>query len=106
VCRSIHDGTDDPNSRCSTLQFVCVPACLCACLHVCARCKDHGLIPPTSCLPCRFLAKTEGLHKTTIGENLGEREEVALKVMHAYVDNMAFEDHDFDDAIRGFLQVG
>lgn len=48
----------------------------------------------------KFLAKTQGLNKTMIGEYLGEREEVCLKVMHAYVDAMDFASMDFDAAIR------
>lgn len=48
----------------------------------------------------KFLAKTQGLNKTMIGEYLGEREEVCLKVMHAYVDAMDFAGMDFDAAIR------
>jgi brefeldin A-inhibited guanine nucleotide-exchange protein len=48
----------------------------------------------------KFLAKTEGLNKTMIGEYLGEREEVCLRVMHAYVDAMDFTNMDFDAAIR------
>ena len=48
----------------------------------------------------KFLAKTAGLNKTMIGEYLGEREEMCLKVMHAYVDAMDFEGQEFDVAIR------
>lgn len=53
-----------------------------------------------------FLAKTEGLDKVLIGDYLGEREDMNLKVMHAYVDAMQFEAMEFDTAIRTFLQVG
>ncbi len=48
----------------------------------------------------RFLAKTQGLNKTMIGEYLGEREDTCLKVMHAYVDAMDFSGAAFDQAIR------
>lgn len=48
----------------------------------------------------KFLAKTNGLEKAVIGEYLGEREETALAVMHAYVDAMDFVNIDFDSAIR------
>lgn len=48
----------------------------------------------------KFLAKTSGLEKAVIGEYLGEREETALAVMHAYVDAMDFADLAFDEAIR------
>lgn len=51
----------------------------------------------------QFLARTEGLDKTLIGDYLGEREDVNLKVMHAYVDAMDFLDMEFDQAIRHFL---
>eukprot|EP00879_Flechtneria_rotunda_P009955 GHRR01010411.1.p1 GENE.GHRR01010411.1~~GHRR01010411.1.p1 ORF type:complete len:1258 (+),score=566.72 GHRR01010411.1:286-4059(+) len=51
-----------------------------------------------------FLAKTEGLDKTLIGDYLGEREDFNLKVMHAYVDALDFIDMEFDTAIRRFLQ--
>lgn len=45
-----------------------------------------------------------GLDKTSIGEYLGEAEESALKVMHAYVDALDFTGMVFDDGIRYFLQ--
>jgi Sec7 domain len=48
----------------------------------------------------QFLTKTSGLEKSVIGEYLGEREDMALKVMHAYVDAMDFTGLDFDAAIR------
>lgn len=48
----------------------------------------------------KFLAKTTGLNKTMVGEYLGEREDMCLKVMHAYVDAMNFADMQFDEAIR------
>jgi hypothetical protein len=52
-----------------------------------------------------FLAKTEGLDKTLIGDYLGEREDFNLKVMHAFVDALDFSLLEFDTAIRTFLQV-
>ena len=48
----------------------------------------------------RFLAKTQGLNKTMIGEYLGEREDTCLRVMHAFVDAMDFSGAAFDQAIR------
>ncbi|KOM47940.1 hypothetical protein LR48_Vigan07g164400 [Vigna angularis] len=51
-----------------------------------------------------FLKEASGLNKTMIGDYLGEREELALKVMHAYVDSFNFQDMEFDEAIRVFLQ--
>ncbi|TYH94023.1 hypothetical protein ES332_A12G013100v1 [Gossypium tomentosum] len=52
-----------------------------------------------------FLKKnTTGLNETMIGDYLGEREEFALKVMHAYVDSFNFKSMDFGEAIRFFLR--
>ncbi|KAK3285829.1 hypothetical protein CYMTET_6580 [Cymbomonas tetramitiformis] len=50
-----------------------------------------------------FLKTTSSLDRTAIGDFLGEREELSLKVMHAYVDGMAFSGQTFDEAIRSFL---
>ncbi|PPR97430.1 hypothetical protein GOBAR_AA23234 [Gossypium barbadense] len=51
-----------------------------------------------------FLKKnTSGLNETMIGDYLGEREEFALRVMHAYVDSFNFKSIDFGEAIRFFL---
>ncbi|GFP82279.1 brefeldin a-inhibited guanine nucleotide-exchange protein 2 [Phtheirospermum japonicum] len=51
-----------------------------------------------------FLKSASGLNKTLIGDYLGEREDLSLKVMHAYVDSFDFEGAEFDEAIRIFLQ--
>ncbi|XP_076951950.1 brefeldin A-inhibited guanine nucleotide-exchange protein 2-like [Bidens hawaiensis] len=51
-----------------------------------------------------FLKNASGLNKTLIGDYLGEREDLSLKVMHAYVDSFDFEGMDFDEAIRSFLR--
>ncbi|KAL3649473.1 Brefeldin A-inhibited guanine nucleotide-exchange protein 2 [Castilleja foliolosa] len=51
-----------------------------------------------------FLKSASGLNKTLIGDYLGEREDLSLKVMHAYVDSFDFEGMEFDEAIRIFLQ--
>eukprot|EP00268_Persea_americana_P056052 TRINITY_DN6568_c0_g1_i4.p1 TRINITY_DN6568_c0_g1~~TRINITY_DN6568_c0_g1_i4.p1 ORF type:complete len:872 (-),score=153.33 TRINITY_DN6568_c0_g1_i4:307-2922(-) len=51
-----------------------------------------------------FLKTASGLNKTMIGDYLGEREGVSLKVMHAYVDSFDFQGMEFDEAIRAFLQ--
>ncbi|MBV97531.1 Cytohesin-2, partial [Eschrichtius robustus] len=40
----------------------------------------------------RFLYKGEGLNKTAIGDYLGEREELNLAVLHAFVDLHEFTD--------------
>ncbi|MED6170939.1 Brefeldin A-inhibited guanine nucleotide-exchange protein 2 [Stylosanthes scabra] len=50
-----------------------------------------------------FLKDASGLNKTLIGDFLGEREELSLKVMHAYVDSFDFQGMEFDEAIRAFL---
>lgn len=51
-----------------------------------------------------FLRSASGLNKTLIGDYLGEREELPLKVMHAYADSFDFQGMEFDEAIRTFLQ--
>ncbi|PIN23786.1 Guanine nucleotide exchange factor [Handroanthus impetiginosus] len=51
-----------------------------------------------------FLKNASGLNKTLIGDYLGEREDLSLKVMHAYVDSFDFQGMEFDEAIRVFLQ--
>ncbi|XVF33483.1 hypothetical protein REPUB_Repub17cG0172300 [Reevesia pubescens] len=51
-----------------------------------------------------FLKNASGLNKTLIGDYLGEREDLSLKVMHAYVDSFDFQRMEFDEAIRAFLQ--
>ncbi|MFS7925590.1 putative Sec7 domain, armadillo-like helical, sec7 domain superfamily protein [Helianthus anomalus] len=51
-----------------------------------------------------FLKSVSGLNKTMIGDYLGEREDLSLKVMHAYVDSFDFQDMEFDEAIRTFLR--
>ncbi|PON48350.1 Coatomer beta subunit [Parasponia andersonii] len=51
-----------------------------------------------------FLKNASDLNKTLIGDYLGEREELSLKVMHAYVDSFDFQGMEFDEAIRAFLQ--
>uniref|UniRef100_A0A1J3GVQ6 Brefeldin A-inhibited guanine nucleotide-exchange protein 4 n=1 Tax=Noccaea caerulescens TaxID=107243 RepID=A0A1J3GVQ6_NOCCA len=50
-----------------------------------------------------LMKKTAGLNGSVIGDYLGEREELPLKVMHAYVDSFNFEKKDFVEAIRFFL---
>nr|GMC84791.1 brefeldin A-inhibited guanine nucleotide-exchange protein 2-like [Ipomoea batatas] len=50
-----------------------------------------------------FLKNTLGLNKTSIGDYLGEKEDLSLKVMHAYVDSFDFHSVEFDEAIRAFL---
>ncbi|KAL7606603.1 hypothetical protein Lser_V15G15902 [Lactuca serriola] len=50
-----------------------------------------------------FLKNASGLNKSLIGDYLGERENLPLKVMHAYVDSFDFHGMEFDEAIRVFL---
>ncbi|KAH7427467.1 hypothetical protein KP509_10G045100 [Ceratopteris richardii] len=50
-----------------------------------------------------FLKNTSGLDKGMIGDYLGENEDLALKVMHAYVDSFNFQGMEFDEAIRTLL---
>ncbi|KAL6452793.1 SEC7 Protein transport protein SEC7 [Candida maltosa Xu316] len=52
----------------------------------------------------RFLLDTDGLDKQVIGEYLGEGDEKNIAIMHAFVDEMEFENADFVDAMRRFLQ--
>ncbi|ONK80046.1 uncharacterized protein A4U43_C01F13190 [Asparagus officinalis] len=51
-----------------------------------------------------FLRNASGLNKMMVGDYLGEREDLSLKVMRAYVDSFDFQDMEFDEAIRTFLQ--
>ncbi|KAL5792560.1 hypothetical protein ACOSP7_001154 [Xanthoceras sorbifolium] len=51
-----------------------------------------------------FLKDASDLNKSLIGDYLGEREDLSLKVMHAYVDSFDFQGMEFDEAIRAFLQ--
>ena len=51
-----------------------------------------------------FLKDALGLNKTLVGDYLGEREDLSLKVMHAYVDSFDFQGMEFDEAIRAFLR--
>ncbi|KAK9051458.1 hypothetical protein SSX86_028085 [Deinandra increscens subsp. villosa] len=51
-----------------------------------------------------FLKNASDLNKTLIGDYLGEREDLPLKVMHAYVDSFDFHGMEFDEAIRVFLR--
>ncbi|KAF6160227.1 hypothetical protein GIB67_018996 [Kingdonia uniflora] len=51
-----------------------------------------------------FLKNVSGLNKTVVGDYLGERDDLPLKVMHAYVDSFDFQGMELDEAIRTFLQ--
>lgn len=77
-----------------------------ACLLVAHALQTEEMLERSPEAVAVFLAKTEGLDKTLIGDYLGEREDFNLKVMHAYVDSLDFTELEFDSAIRKFLQVG
>lgn len=51
----------------------------------------------------KFLQNGTGLDKAMIGDYLGEKEDFAIKVMHAYVDSFNFQGKEFDESIRAFL---
>ncbi|CAD1811108.1 Protein transport protein SEC7 [Candida parapsilosis] len=53
----------------------------------------------------KFLLDTDGLDKASIGEYLGEGDEKNISIMHAFVDQMDFENVEFVDAMRLFLQA-
>ncbi|XP_041725629.1 cytohesin-4 isoform X2 [Coregonus clupeaformis] len=50
-----------------------------------------------------FLYKEEGLNKTAIGDYLGEREEIHLQTLKAFVDLHEFSDLNLVQALRQFL---
>ena len=62
--------------------------------------QDQGMLGKEPVEVAKFLAKTAGLNKTMIGEYLGERDDLCIKVMHAYVDALDFASKEFDVAIR------
>ncbi|XP_067088099.1 cytohesin-2-like [Osmerus mordax] len=64
---------------------------------------EHGLLECTAHKMADFLYKEEGLNKTAIGNFLGEREEMHLKVLKAYVDLHEFSDLNLVQALRQFL---
>uniref|UniRef100_A0A8C4QJ88 Cytohesin 2 n=1 Tax=Eptatretus burgeri TaxID=7764 RepID=A0A8C4QJ88_EPTBU len=51
----------------------------------------------------QFLYKGEGLNKTAIGEYLGERDDLNLKVLHAFVELHEFANLNLVQALRQFL---
>ncbi|XP_055469677.1 cytohesin-2 isoform X3 [Psammomys obesus] len=64
---------------------------------------EHELLQNTPEEIARFLYKGEGLNKTAIGDYLGEREELNLSVLHAFVDLHEFTDLNLVQALRQFL---
>ncbi|GEQ71068.1 hypothetical protein JCM33374_g4749 [Metschnikowia sp. JCM 33374] len=51
-----------------------------------------------------FLLNTETLDKAALGDYLGEGGEKNVAIMHAFVDQMNFQDSSFVDSLRTFLQ--
>lgn len=52
-----------------------------------------------------FLLNSDNLNKAAIGEYLGDGDEKNVAIMHAFVDQMAFNNTGFVDAMRTFLQA-
>ncbi|MBN3289300.1 CYH2 protein, partial [Polypterus senegalus] len=50
-----------------------------------------------------FLYKEDGLNKTAIGDFLGEREDMNIKILHAFVELHEFSDLNLVQALRQFL---
>ncbi|KAI8852805.1 hypothetical protein BC829DRAFT_440418 [Chytridium lagenaria] len=74
--------------------------------------KGIQFLLDSACIPSRtprdialFLLHTEGLNKNMIGEFLGEGEEENIAIMHAFVDEMDFNQMRFTQALRNFLQT-
>ena len=65
--------------------------------------QNHHLLGESPVDVARFLASTRTLGRSQIGDYLGERDEYAIRVMHAYVDFLDLEGLEFDVAIRRFL---
>lgn len=66
---------------------------------------DQGFIPSDDPLDIAvFLLNTDSLSKSAIGEYLGEGDEKNIAIMHAFVDQMNFNNTGFVDAMRTFLQ--
>lgn len=66
----------------------------------------HGFLRSTEPADAaRFLLYTEGLNKATIGEYLGEGDELNIKTMHEFVNQLDFTELRFVEALRRFLQT-
>ncbi|KAJ3788433.1 sec7 guanine nucleotide exchange factor [Lentinula aff. detonsa] len=66
---------------------------------------EHGFIPSKAPQDiAHFLSQSDGLSKSMIGEYLGEGEEENIAIMHAFVDQLDFNNLPFVDALRLFLQ--
>lgn len=67
---------------------------------------EHGFIASDDPLDiAKFLLNTETLNKAAIGEFLGDGDEKNVAIMHAFVDQMNFNNTGFVDAMRTFLQA-
>ncbi|BFZ56412.1 guanine nucleotide exchange protein for ADP-robosylation factor [Savitreella phatthalungensis] len=66
----------------------------------------HGFLRSTEPLDvARFLLHTDGLNKATIGEYLGEGDELNIRTMHEFVNLLDFDNLGFVEALRRFLQT-
>ena len=52
-----------------------------------------------------FIHHTPGLHKTMVGEYLGEGDDEIIPIMHAYVDLMDFTGLSFMSALRSVAEL-
>ncbi|XP_068178505.1 cytohesin 4b isoform X1 [Antennarius striatus] len=64
---------------------------------------EHKLLDRSPQVFAEFLYKEEGLDKTAIGDFLGEREEIHLQTLKAFVDLHEFSDLNLVQALRQFL---
>ncbi|XP_066519486.1 cytohesin 4b [Hoplias malabaricus] len=64
---------------------------------------DNNLLEWKPQSVAEFLYKEEGLNKTAIGDFLGEREEMHLKILKAFVELHEFSDLNLVQALRQFL---
>uniref|UniRef100_A0A3B3RIL3 Cytohesin 4a n=1 Tax=Paramormyrops kingsleyae TaxID=1676925 RepID=A0A3B3RIL3_9TELE len=65
--------------------------------------KKHDLLEDTPQAVAEFLYKEEGLSKTAIGDFLGERGDMHLKILNCFVDLHEFSDLNLVQGLRQFL---
>lgn len=65
----------------------------------------QGIIKDDLAAIAAYLMTTPSLDKAAIGEYIGDGDEKAIKVMHAFVDRLDFTGVGFVDALRMFLQT-
>ncbi|KAG0038848.1 Brefeldin A-inhibited guanine nucleotide-exchange protein 1 [Podila clonocystis] len=65
----------------------------------------QGFIKDDLAAIAAYLMTTPSLDKAAIGEYIGDGDEKAIKVMHAFVDQLDFTGVGFVDALRMFLQT-